>query len=251
MELYERGIIGKEQTYPLNWSDGKAMCRLLEDMGRGKEGLPRILSNGVKKAAEIIGQGAEQYAIHTKGLEFPAHDPRAMTSSMVGYATSNRGACHLQAFSHCYETGLTEPSLGICGDYDRHSDKNKARLVAITQDLMCLYDSLKVCKYMTFGDVKIDHLLEWYHLVTGETINLEEFIEKGRNIFLLKRMYNQRMGISRKDEVIPERILRDKLSGEPIDFNRMLDEYYSVRGFDNDGRIINVLPSMADKITEA
>jgi len=239
MELYQRGIITDDMIYPLNWGDGDAMCRLLEDMGNGVEGLPKVLSNGVKKAAEIIGCGAEKYAIHSKGLEFPAHDPRAMTSGMVGYATSNRGACHLQAFSHSYETGLTEPSLGVNGDYDRHSDNNKAKLVAVTQDLMCLYDSLKVCKFMTFGGVKVEHLLNWYQLVTGNNITLDEFMEKGRNIFMVKRLYNQRLGISRKDENIPERIKKEKLSGGAVNFEKMLNEYYDVRGFNRDGKIIN------------
>ncbi len=239
MELYERGLIDDLVDYPIKWGDGNMLCRLVEEIGECKDGLPAILGQGVKKAASIIGKGSDEYAIHSKGLEFPAHDPRAMASGYLGYATSNRGACHLQAFSHSYETGLTEPSLGLNNDYDRHSDKNKARLVVITQNLMALYDSLKVCKFMTFAGVKVDHLLEWYNLTTGENLTIDELMDKGNEIFNLKRKYNQICGITRKDETIPNRILQENLSGGPIDFDTMLDEYYEARGYTKYGLVVD------------
>ena len=104
---------------------------------------------------------------------------------------------------------------------------------------MALYDSLKVCKFMTFAGVKVDHLLEWYNLTTGENLTIDELMDKGNEIFNLKRKYNQICGITRKDETIPNRILQENLSGGPIDFDTMLDEYYEARGYTKYGLVVD------------
>ncbi|NLK29454.1 MAG: aldehyde ferredoxin oxidoreductase, partial [Aminobacterium colombiense] len=142
MELFDRGIVTeKEIGFPLNWGDGKAMIRIVEAMGK-REGFGAILSLGTRKAAEIIGHGAERYAIHVKGLDLPAHDPRCYKSLAAGYATSSRGACHLSGYTYACERNATYKDFGITEVLDRAIDDGKGELNVPFQNFMGVLDSL-------------------------------------------------------------------------------------------------------------
>jgi aldehyde:ferredoxin oxidoreductase len=236
MEAYEKGLLKGIAEYPILWGDGNVLIKLIHEIGM-KKGIGKLLGQGVKKMAEILGRDAQKFAIHVKGLEFPAHDPRACASSYLGFATSNRGACHLQAFSHAYELGNTEPPLGIEGEIDRYSDEGKAELVIKSQNLMSMYDSIKICKFLIFSGVHVDQVVLWFNLATGRNIGLDNFMEIGSMLFNLKRSYNQMCGISKKDEIIPPRILSDGLSKKAVNFNKMLQEYYYLRGYDKEVKL--------------
>ena len=169
-----------------------------------------------------------------------AHDPRAYNSLALGYATSNRGACHLQGFTHIFERGLTCPELGYPEVQDPFGEEGKGEFVAKLQDLMCIFDSLAICKFVLFGGVRVSHLLSWLNYVTGWDMDLDEFMRTGERIFNLKRVYNVRCGISRKDDTLPPRILthRRKTGGASQNlppFGRMLSEYYEFRGWSEEG----------------
>ena len=241
MEAYEHGLISREETggIELVWGDPDAMLSMIDKIGR-REGLGWILGEGVMRAAEKIGGISAEFAIHVKGLELPAHDPRAYYSQGVSYATSNRGACHLQSLSHVFERRVTLPDLGFPEIQERHSTHRKGELVAKAQNLMCMFDSLKVCKFILFGGVKPSTLVEWLNMVTGWNMTLEEFMRAGERIFDLKRLYNIREGISRKDDTLPPRILIHKRgSGGSADalppLGELLSQYYSYRGWNEFG----------------
>jgi aldehyde:ferredoxin oxidoreductase len=236
MEAYDRGLLSEISAGPIRWGDGKVLLSMIHSIAR-QEGIGKMLSQGVKRAAEYLGHAATEFAVQIKGLELPAHDPRACVSSYLAYATSNRGACHLQAFSHVYELGNSEPQLGIEGDVDRHSEEGKAELVMKTQDLMSMYDAIKICKFLIFAQVHVDQVLSWYNLATGAALSLEAFMQAGGRLFSLKRGYNQRCGISRKDEKVPDRVLVEGLSGEIINFSKMLQKYYELRGYNSEGML--------------
>lgn len=241
MEAFERGLIGEGDTggLDLRWGNAGAMIELIRQIGAAS-GLGALLGNGVRAAAETIGGMAKEFAIHVKGLEFPAHDPRAYNSLALTYATSNRGACHLQGFSHSFEKGVTMPQLGYPEIQDRFAVEGKGRFTAKLQDLCCLFDSLKVCKFLLFGGIKVDALVEWLNCVVGWDMELEEFMSIGERVFNMKRIYNNACGISRKDDTLPPRILTHKRrSGGAADnlppLGRMLSEYYQHRGWDDEG----------------
>jgi len=238
MEAYEKGLLKGIAEYPIVWGDGNVLIKLIHEIGT-KKGIGEILGQGTKKMAEFLGRNALSFAIQVKGLEFPAHDPRACASSYLGFATSNRGACHLQAFSHAYELGNSEPPLGINGEIDRYSEKGKAELVVKSQNLMSMYDSIKICKFLIFSGIHVDQVLSWFNLATGMQMNLDDFMETGNFLFNLKRSYNQLCGITKRDETIPKRMLNEGLVGERVNFDKMLLEYYSIRGYDEEGRINN------------
>ena len=95
MELYEKGILGREDLdgIDLTWGNQEAIIALLRKIVT-REGVGYLLAEGSKKAAEKIGRGAEKYAMQVKGLEYPGYDPRAMKASGLNLATANFGAAH-------------------------------------------------------------------------------------------------------------------------------------------------------------
>ncbi len=240
MECFDRGILTEADIgYPLPWGSAEGLVRMIGQIGE-RQGLGELLGRGVKQAADSIGGLAPEYAIHIKGLEVPAHDPRAYASLGVAYATSNRGACHLQGFTHVFERNVAMEEIGVPEPMDRFSSQGKARMTALAQDMMACMDSLKVCKFAIFGGVTLTDIARWYGWVTGTQLGPEELLETGERLFNLKRMINVRRGFTRKDDTVPARILQLKRgSGGAADylppFNAMLAEYYQHRGWDEAG----------------
>jgi len=239
MEAYERGLINKKDTggIVLRWGNASALIEMIHHIAQRK-GIGKLLGEGVKRAAEEIGGDALEFAIHTKGLEFPAHDPRAKFATALAYATSNRGACHCQAFTHDFENGASLPDLGYPETLDRFATEGKVEFVVKMQNLMSMFDSLTVCKFVLFGGVTVEPLREFLNYVTGWDVDTKEFLKIGERIFNLKRLYNTRCGISRKDDTLPPRILTHKRGGgtnvlPPL--NLMLNKYYQLRGWDEFG----------------
>ena len=241
LEAAERGILRDAQgrKIDLDWGDGKSIVNMVESIGR-RENLGYLFGEGVMRASAEIGEGCEAFALHVKGLEPPGHDPRAYNSLAVGYATGNRGACHLQGFSYAFERSVTMPEIGILEVQDRFGAVKKGELVAKTQDLMSLFDSLKLCKFTLYGGLKLTHALKFLNAVTGWDIGQAEILKTGERIYNLKRMYNVRCGITRKDDTVPTRMLREKRgeggAAENLPpFAEALDEYYQYRDWDQNG----------------
>jgi aldehyde:ferredoxin oxidoreductase len=212
---------------------------MVEKIGK-REGLGQLLGEGVRLAAEKIGKNAAEYSLHVKGLEIPGHDPRCYNAGAVSYATSNRGACHLAGFSHVFERILSMPEIGIEKPLPRLEVKGKGELAAKTQNVMGLFDSLKLCKFTMFGGLKLTPVMSWYTMVTGVSMEMDEFLKTGERIFNLKRLYNVHCGISRQDDTLPARFLTLKHEGEGLTPNlpplgEMLGEYYQVRGWSKEG----------------
>lgn len=240
MEAYENGLLTEESTgLKLEWGNCAAVIELIHQMGMSV-GFGAVLDQGVLRAAKTIGHGAEKLAMHVKGVAFPAHDPRAFTSIALGYATSPRGACHLQAFSHAYERALKAPDIGIDAPLERFTTAGKANLVIKLQNFMALFDSLCLCKFDIFGGTSLAALADWYSKVTGIALTNHELFTAGERIFNLKRLYNLNCGLSKADDTLPERILHEARgtggAAENLpDLTGMLAEYYKLRDWDEDG----------------
>jgi aldehyde:ferredoxin oxidoreductase len=240
-EAFERGILPRELTSDLNlsWGDPDAMLRLIHLIGK-REGIGDLLAEGVKRAAEKLGHFSQEFAIHTKGLEPSLHDPRAHNGLAVLYATSSIGASHSQGQTHNFEKVLTCPEMGITEPHDRFAVEGKGELVAKTQDLMCLFDSLKLCKFTLFGGISLTYIHQWLKSITGWDLSLNELIKAGERISNLKRLYNIRLGLSRKDDLLHPRLLTHRRgtggSAENLPhLGKMLSEYYAFRGWDEEG----------------
>jgi aldehyde:ferredoxin oxidoreductase len=236
MEAYDRGLITKRDTdgIELTWGNADAMIEMLKAIGEAS-GFGQILGQGVRKAASIIGGNSEEFACHVKGMELPAHDPRARFSNVLGYTTSNRGACHLNVFGMDFESGLVPPQgLGYDKDQDPYEVEGKAAFSVKMQDLMSVFDSLTVCKFILFGGVGVPALAHWVNCITGWDFDVDSLLKAGARAFTVKRLYNNRLGISRKDDILPPRIAnfprddggsKDRIPPQ----GQLLNDYYTLR----------------------
>jgi len=249
MECFEKGLITEVDTegVKLTWGNAEAMVAMVRKIGL-KEGFGAVLGEGVKKAAEIIGGKASEYAMHVKGLEFPNCDPRSSNFRALAQATANIGADPTSSLASIVENSAV-PELGIYerdADYARFIAEGKGKAVAKMQNFGALMNSLGICLFSLFiwmpqGQyVAPSSCLEWLNYVTGWDMDLKEFIQCGERIFNLQRMINVRRGIGRKDDILPARFLSEKLHDGPNAghvplLGEMLEEYYSCREWDEKG----------------
>jgi len=249
MECYEKGLITKKDTdgLDLTWGNHEAIVKLVEQIAR-REGIGNLLAEGSRKTAEKLGGGAEEFAMHVKGMEFPLHDVRGMKGHGLGIATSNRGACHLQVETDDMFEGQLAPDIGIDEKTfpKEHRDRlyagpEKVKLVKIIGDLFATFDSLVICKWTTYpcGGYKTQTLADVVAVATGWNFTLDELMETGERIFNLCRAFNVREGITRKDDKLPKRfsepLPEGPYKGETFSedvFKRMLTQLYKLRGWD-------------------
>lgn len=238
MECYERGLITSEDTngLTLKWGDSKAILELIHKIGLNT-GFGSVLSRGVREAAKKIGKGAEEFALHVKGLEIPMHDPRAFKGLGLQYATSHRGACHLRGLVYHVEQGERIPDLGIHKRYQRFTYEDKAFPVIAVQNWHDILDSLIMCKFAMIPPASVLAIL---NMVTGWDLSLEELLKVGERTYNLKRAFNVICGSGRCDDTLPKRFLEEPLEdggckGEVVELDLMLDRYYEMRGWDSNG----------------
>lgn len=247
MECYEKGLLTKKDTggIDLTWGNHKAIIQLIEKIAN-REGIGNLLAEGVKRAAESIGGGSERWALHIKGQELPMHEPRGKKGVGLSYATSNRGACHLQTIhDDVYESeDDLAPEIGITSALaPRHrlyAGKEKVKIVKIGQDLWGLYDCLIVCKFTPYpAGISIKTLVGIVSSITSWDIDAKELMTASERAYNLCRAFNVREGTTRKDDTLPERLMEPlpegMYKGEAIPketLNQMLDYYYELRGWD-------------------
>ena len=242
MELYEHGLIPADELgdLKLEWGNGEAIMELVR-MIAYREGVGEYLSRGVKKAADHFGPLAKEFAVESKGLEFAFHDPRAFTSMAIVYATGARGACHLEGLTYFSENRAFPGSkMGLQDDYDPHGSEDKAQLAKTMQDYMVLFNALGLCKFLIRGHVVPANIAEWVARVTGWDFDEKEMLLNGERLFNLKRKINVGLGISRKDDTLPPRLLaHDRAEGAAAGslphLGKMLYEYYQLRGWSHEG----------------
>jgi len=238
MDCYEHGILTKEDTggLDLKFGNAEAMIKLVEMMGM-REGLGNILAEGVKRAAELIGKGAEKLANHIKGVEMTGYDIRGLKTAALGYAVSFRGADHNRHGAY---------ALDIAGKVDRFKfEKGRSKLVIEIEDLYMIIDSLIVCKFSRGVYYKgFEDLAKYYTLVTGMEMTAEELKRAGERLSNLARLANIREGLSRKDDHLPIKVMTAPIPDETVskgsyitqeELDFMLDDYYIHRGWTKDG----------------
>jgi aldehyde:ferredoxin oxidoreductase len=237
MEAYDRGLVGPADTDGLDirWGNDSAATELMRRIGLREGSFATRLGEGTLRFARSVG--GEAFAVHVRGLDFPAHDPRAFFANAVAYATSHRGADHLSSFAHVFQRVVSLPELGYPEPVHRQDAAATPALVVTGQNLMSWYDSLKCCKFLFFGGVKPTHIWTWYRFVTGRSVSLEELMETGERIFLQKRLFNLACGSGPWDDTMPPRMLelpRDIGTEEKSipPFQDMLAEYYRLREWD-------------------
>jgi aldehyde:ferredoxin oxidoreductase len=244
MECYEKKLISDKDTngVKLEWGNPDAIIHMIEKIAR-REGIGAVLAEGVKKAAQSIGRGAEAFALEVKGVEVPMHEPRGKKAVGIMYATAARGAVHTDS---AHDTSLERPNalpeLGLVKAYDRKDVAGKPEITVKTQDAIAVMNSMILCSFtanITFRPAQLADYTRWLEAVTGFSYTVPELVRVGERINNLTRAFNVREGKSRKDDYLPPRFAENMLSGASAeqritkeDLDKMLDEYYELRGWD-------------------
>lgn len=247
MDCFEAGLLKKEDAdgLDLSWGNTDAMIKLIKDIAY-KKGLGKLLGEGARIAARSIGNGAEKYAIHVKGMEGAAHDSRSAKTQAVLYGTNNRGMCHMHPFEgQVYETAHLDVGLQPYGlpnpvEIDRFSEEGKAHIIKLLQDYGIIPDILGICKFYIFDGITPLDLSSILSSLTGWDINEKELLRVGERVYDLQRKFNTREGISRKDDMLPERCMQAPEFGKYANseqcriknYDSMLTELYKARGWD-------------------
>ena len=229
MELYEAGALPQEDVgFPLRFGDPHAIVDLTLAVGKN-EGFGKTLALGSYRMAEKYGR--PELSMSVKKQEMPAYDGRAIQGMALEYATSNRGGCHVRGY-------LTSPEiLGVPLKTDPMVTEGKPALLKTFQDLTALIDSLGICLFTTFG-LGLPEIAAQYREAIGSDESDEEILLKGERCWNLEKHFNIAAGVEK--DTLPPRLLREKLpsgpaAGKVAELYDMLGEYYSVRGWDQDG----------------
>lgn len=225
MELYETGVITDRDTggIALKFGSAEALVAMTELTGKG-EGFGKELGLGSRRLCKKHGH--PEFSMTVKGQEFPGYDPRAMQGMGLAYATSNRGACHMQA----------KP---WADDFARIATDGKAELVKATQDEVAAIDSSGICFFAT-NVWTLDDLAAQVDAACEGGWTAEKMREVGERVWNLERDFNLRAGLTKADDTLPKRILTEAAKtgpakGEVNGLETMLPQYYAVRGWTPDG----------------
>ncbi len=223
MELYETGVITDRDTdgVPLNFGNAEALTIMAEKTGK-YEGFGQQLGLGSKRLCEKYGH--PELFMGVKGQEFAGYDSRALQGMGLGYATSNRGACHLK-----HDT--------FAEDMEDQTGKGKAVPCKESQDRTAALDSTGVCLFTSFSpEVLARHL----DAACDGGWTAERLTETGERVWNLERMFNMAAGFTKADDTLPKRLLEvpapsGTAKGKVNQLDVMLPEYYEARGWTPDG----------------
>ncbi len=226
MELYEMGVIGTDETdgIELKFGNAEALTVMAEKTGK-YEGFGQILGLGSKLLCEKYDH--PEIAMHVKGQEFAGYDSRALQGMGLGFATSNRGACHLKhdVFAE---------------DMEDQTGKGKARPCKDSQDKVAMIDSTGLCLFTTCAWDVPEFQKQIAAACEGDDWTEERLIEIGERIWNVERLYNLKAGITAADDTLPKRLLEEPApsgtaQGKVSELAKMLPEYYEYRGWTEDG----------------
>lgn len=240
MELYERGILTLKDTdgIDLRFGNDEAMIKVLRKMAF-RDGLGDLLADGSLAAARKIGKGTEKYAMQIKGLELPGYDVRGLKAHGLGFATAYTGADHCRSYAFQEVFGIPIP-----WQVDRFATEGKGKLTMWNQDIRTVtLDCAPMCAFlldMVFPATACQNTAALMEAVTGLSLTPEQVQQVGERVNNLARAFNVREGFTRADDTFPERLMTEPLKaggskGHMIsrqDLDQMLDEYYSLRGWD-------------------
>ena len=231
MELYERGYIpAGDVARPLRFGDAETLVWLIEEMGH-RRGFGELAAQGGYRIAERYGH--PELFMGSKKQAFPAYDGRGAQGMALGYATSNRGACHLRGYTISVEV------FGIPKKMDPFAIEGKAEVSKLFQDVASFVDSCGICLFTTFG-IGAEDIVPMLDAATGQGYTLEECLKIGERVWNLERLFNLKAGLSGKDDTLPPRILHEGIPEGPAKgmvgrLGEMLPEYYRLRGWDTAG----------------
>ena len=225
MELYELGVISESETgMPLPFGSPQALVEMVAQTARA-EGFGAELAKGSRRLC--AQHGRPELSMSVKGQEFPGYDPRAMQGMGLAYATSPRGACHLRADPYQSDFTTADPAV-------------KPPIVKDTQDENAAIDSLGICAFTTAG-WDLDFMARLMDAACEGNWTKERLLKAGERIWTLERLFNLAAGFAGRDDTLPPRSLNEPAPsgvnrGEVCHLQAMLEAYYRLRQWDDQGR---------------
>jgi aldehyde:ferredoxin oxidoreductase len=238
MDCYENGLLTEKDTGGIDahFGNGEALVQLTEKIGR-REGIGEVLADGVKYAAQKIGNSSDKLACHIKGVEVTGYDLRCLKTAALGFAVSFRGADHNRHGAYAFD---------VKGKVNRlTAEKGRGKLVKDMEDIYTIIDSMIVCKFSRGTYYKeLDDLTKVYNLVTGFGLSPDDMRRNGERINNIARVINVREGLGRKDDNLPWKVMHEPIKDEgpskgafvsQEELDLLLDDYYEVRGWTREG----------------
>jgi aldehyde:ferredoxin oxidoreductase len=238
MDCYESGILTQKDFGGIDarFGNAEAMVKIVEMIGK-REGVGDVLADGVKFAAEKIGNGSDKLACHIKGVEVTGYDLRCLKTAALGFAVSFRGADHNRHGAYAFD---------VKGKVNRLiAEKGRGKMVKDMEDTYNLIDSFIVCKFSRGTYYKeLDDMAKLYSLVTGFDITPQQLKLAGERIQNAARLYNVREGLGRKDDNLPWKVMHEPVPDEgpskgafvsQAELDLLLDDYYASRGWTAQG----------------
>lgn len=231
MELFERGIISRDEVgMDLRFGNADTIVEMTRLTGM-REGFGDKLAKGSYRLAASYGH--PELSMSVKKQEMPAYDGRGVQGMGLEYATSNRGACHVRGY-------MTSPEvLGIPQKLDPLVTTDKAAWLKTFQDLTAVVDSTGICLFTTFA-IGLPEISSMLRPAVGLELSDEEILKAGERIWNLERLFNIGAGFTAADDTLPPRLLKEPLpsgpaKGKVVELDKMLPEYYQVRGWSEEG----------------
>jgi aldehyde:ferredoxin oxidoreductase len=248
MDLYERGILSREDTdgLELTWGNAETMATMMHSIALRK-GFGALLAEGVRRAAEQIGRGADAYAYHSKGLELTGYDPRGGMGTALGYAVSSGGGDFTSVYAVPEYRWQPEQGLEWFGTekaVDRLSGEGKGQLVKRSMVVSAALDALGLCKVPVLSIVCDYSLWDEAALtatLTGWEATADELALAGERIVNAERLINLRLSASVADDDLPDHFVEDRVpdagptQGMTVDIERLRRDFYGAMGWDEDG----------------
>jgi len=240
MECYEKGILTKADTggLELKFGEPDVVIQLIHKIAK-REGIGDLLAEGTKRVAAKLDKGAERFAMHVKGMELPAYDPRAAKICGLAFATANRGGDHITAY---IEGPAFVDTPFLCVEDSKIEDwivenPAEAKVVKDLEDALTVFDCVGTCKFMGMALAAED----WADMIAncvGWEFSVSDFRKAGERVYNLARAFNVRDGLTRADDTLPKRLLEEPLpegaaKGHMVKkLDQSLDAYYEFRGWD-------------------
>ena len=242
MECYEKGILTRDDTdgLEIRFGDADLVVDLVAKIAT-RQGIGGLMTGGTRAMSERLGQGSEKFAMHVKGLELPAYDPRAAKICGLGYVTANRGGDHITSYIEG-PTFVDIPFLLVEDSSIRDpfvANPEEVKVVVDMENALTVLDATGGCKFMGIL-LSAEELVELITTATGWDFDVNDFRSSGERIYNLMRAFCVREGIDREKDTLPERLMSDPLPDGPaqgmvIDrdtLEMMKDAYYKLRGWD-------------------
>ena len=249
MECYQRGLLSRSEADGLDlcWGNHRAVAELVERIAH-RRGIGDLLSLGCKKASEILGRQSHRFCLHIKGQEL-MEAIRWAKAWALGVVVSERGGGHTRGAPLCDLKGIApetgERLWGVPEAADPTLYQGKAKIVVYYERFHAVLDSLGICALLSnWADPVLPDPGDYAELLTaatGQACASADLMDMGERIHTLGKVYNMiHAGFSRQDDYPPERLMRESISQGPFqgqvlesgDWDRMLDEYYDLHGWD-------------------